>query len=69
MGSLAPFATGAIIDATGSDTMPFFLIALLLVLGGLTIYLIDRYADRLQQTNTLTAADATVSPNEILQKR
>jgi MFS family permease len=61
-GFAGPYVTGSIISATGSDTLPFIVIAVLLVLGGLTMYLIDRYADRLRETHAPTAADADIDP-------
>lgn len=61
-GFAGPYATGAIITASGSDTLPFVLIAVLLVLGGVAMYLIDRYADRLRGSQAVSHDDAAGAP-------
>jgi MFS family permease len=46
IGALAPFAAGALFDATGSYSLAFFLIALLLAAGGVVAALLKRITDR-----------------------
>ncbi|WP_157157591.1 MFS transporter [Diaminobutyricimonas sp. LJ205] len=64
-GFAGPYLTGAIITASGSETLPFILIAALLVLGGSAMFLIDRYADRIRKRAALSAAAAP--GDEVLQ--
>ena len=54
-GFAGPYLTGAIITASGSETLPFIVIASLLVMGGLAMFLIDRHANRLRARQAASA--------------
>jgi MFS family permease len=57
-GFAGPYATGAIIKATGSEALPFVLIAALLIVGGVVMFSIDNSAERLRQEGALNRAEA-----------
>lgn len=57
--ALAPYAVGALFDATGSYSPAFFSIVLLLTAGGIIAGLMKRIAARTERSRTLTA---TVKP-------
>jgi MFS family permease len=59
-GFAGPYLTGAIITASGSETLPFIVITSLLVMGGLGMFLIDRHANRVRERenkSTVALAD------------
>jgi len=48
-GFVGPYLTGAIITASGSETLPFIVVTSLLVMGGIAMFLIDRHANRMRE--------------------